>query len=244
LPLFSPDKQGPLTRVYIYDLDNCGKNHKFQNMMLSATDDLRILIVADDPLVRASLAATLASQTGFTVIGQIAADKSQLAQLNVHRPDVVLWDLGLEPTLSLKHLVELTNVGFPIVALLPDESYAAQAWTENIRGLLLREMDAASLAAALRAVAQDLVVLDPVLAPTLVPYQHAEEMPLVEALTPRELEVLQLLAEGLANKVIAQRLKISEHTVKFHVNAILGKLNANSRTDAVVRATRLGLIIL
>jgi DNA-binding NarL/FixJ family response regulator len=56
--------------------------------------------------------------------------------------------------------------------------------------------------------------------------------------------VLQLLAEGLANKAIAQRLQVSEHTVKFHVNAILGKLNASSRTDAVVRATRLGLIIL
>jgi two-component system nitrate/nitrite response regulator NarL len=66
----------------------------------------------------------------------------------------------------------------------------------------------------------------------------------VEDLTPRELEVLQLLAEGLPNKAIGLRLSISEHTVKFHVNAILGKLGAQSRTDAVVRATRLGLIIL
>ncbi len=65
-----------------------------------------------------------------------------------------------------------------------------------------------------------------------------------EALTPREREVLQLLAEGLANRAIAQRLAISEHTVKFHVNAILGKLNAQSRTEAVVRAARLGLLIL
>ncbi|MBI1880571.1 MAG: response regulator transcription factor, partial [Chloroflexi bacterium] len=63
-------------------------------------------------------------------------------------------------------------------------------------------------------------------------------------LTPRELEVLQLLAEGLPNKAIARRLDISDHTVKFHVNAILSKLSAQSRTDAVVRATRLGLILL
>ena len=68
--------------------------------------------------------------------------------------------------------------------------------------------------------------------------------PLVEDLTPRELEVLQLLAEGLSNKEIARRLGTSEHTVKFHVNAILGKLGAHSRTEAVTRAARLGLIIL
>ena len=67
---------------------------------------------------------------------------------------------------------------------------------------------------------------------------------LIEPLTPREIEVLHLLAEGMTNRAIAQRLEISEHTVKFHVNAILGKLGAQSRTDAVVRATRLGVILL
>ena len=67
---------------------------------------------------------------------------------------------------------------------------------------------------------------------------------LVEPLTPRELEVLRLMAEGLPNKTIAARLEISEHTVKFHVNTILGKLGVASRTEAVVRATRLGLILL
>jgi two-component system nitrate/nitrite response regulator NarL len=66
----------------------------------------------------------------------------------------------------------------------------------------------------------------------------------VEELTPRELEVLRLMAEGLPNKTVALRLGISEHTVKFHVNAILGKLGVSSRTEAVVHATRLGLILL
>ena len=67
---------------------------------------------------------------------------------------------------------------------------------------------------------------------------------LVEPLTPREMEVLQLLAQGLANKAIAERLGISDHTAKFHVNAILGKLDAESRTEAIVQAVRLGLVIL
>jgi DNA-binding CsgD family transcriptional regulator len=67
---------------------------------------------------------------------------------------------------------------------------------------------------------------------------------LAEALTPRELDVLQLLSQGLANKLIARRLGISEHTVKFHVNAILGKLGAQSRSEAIVQALRLGLVAL
>ena len=72
----------------------------------------------------------------------------------------------------------------------------------------------------------------------------AQTDPLIEELTPRELAVLRLVAEGLPNKTIAVKLGISEHTVKFHVNAILGKLGVASRTEAVVRATRLGLIFL
>ena len=71
------------------------------------------------------------------------------------------------------------------------------------------------------------------------PQFPGDEPPLVEELTPRELQALRLLAEGLPNKTIAQRLDISEHTVKFHVNALLGKLAVGSRTEAVVRATRL-----
>jgi two-component system nitrate/nitrite response regulator NarL len=96
----------------------------------------------------------------------------------------------------------------------------------------------------LRAAAGGLIVLDPALAGAVLSARETSPDRLVEELTPRELEVLQLLAEGLPNKAIGLRLEISEHTVKFHVNAILGKLGAQSRTEAVVRASRLGLIIL
>lgn len=207
-------------------------------------DALRVLIVANDPLVRERLAALLSDQPGFDLVGQIAADRSLTAPFALYHTDVVLWDFGLTPELSIKLLNELPNISPPIVALLPDESHAAEAWTENIRGLLLREAETENLRAALRAAAQELVTLDPALAAVLAPHRHHERSARIEALTPRELEVLQLLAEGLANKAIAQRLRVSEHTVKFHVNAILSKLNAQSRTDAVVRATRSGLIIL
>jgi DNA-binding NarL/FixJ family response regulator len=130
------------------------------------------------------------------------------------------------------------------VVLLADEAQAAEARLAGARGLLLRDTGAERLATALAAAAQGLVVLDPSLAASLLASRDPSSSTLVEDLTPREQEVLRLLAEGLPNKAIALRLGISEHTVKFHVNAVLGKLGAQSRTEAVVRATRLGLILL
>jgi DNA-binding NarL/FixJ family response regulator len=97
------------------------------------------------------------------------------------------------------------------------------------------------LAAAIAAVARGLFVADPALVPARSPRPSTRD---VEDLTPREHEVLQQLAAGLSNKEIASRLAISEHTVKFHVNALLAKLDAESRTEAVVRGVRLGLVIL
>jgi two-component system nitrate/nitrite response regulator NarL len=207
-------------------------------------DDLRVLIVADDPLARIGLVTLLADRPGCTVVGQMAEDADLLAELDVYRPDVVVWDLGWHPTPVVERLADLTDVGLPVVVLLADEADAADAQAAGARGLLLRHTDADGLLAALTAVGQGLIALDPSLAAALLPTGDRAPGPLVEELTPRELEVLQLLAEGLPNKAVAHRLGISEHTVKFHVNAILSKLGAQSRTDAVVRATRLGLIIL
>lgn len=219
--------------------------------MFSLADNLRILIIADDPLVRAGLTTLLADQPNLTIAGRIGAETDLLAQLDVYHPDVILFDLGWDPSLSapatrpaLENLAELREAGLPVVALLPDETYTSEAWAAGARGLLLRHTDAQKLQAALLAVAQGLVALDPNLTTAALPSQEVDTPPLAEALTPREVEVLQLLAEGLPNKVIARRLDISDHTVKFHVNAILSKLGAQSRTDAVVRATRLGLILL
>jgi two-component system nitrate/nitrite response regulator NarL len=218
----------------------------------STAKDLRVLIVADDPLARAGLAALLADQPECTVVRQVAEDTDLLAALDVHRPDVIVWDLGWEPTLAtstspttrLERLSDLEGATPPVVALLPDGTHAAEARIAGARGILLRDTDAEHLVAALMAAAQELVVLDPSLVPTMLATGDQASPRMVEELTPRELEVLQLLAEGLPNKAIAHRLGISQHTVKFHVNAIMGKLGAQSRTEAVVLATRLGLILL
>jgi DNA-binding NarL/FixJ family response regulator len=144
----------------------------------------------------------------------------------------------------MERLAELGDAGPPVVALITDEIQALEARTAGARGLLLRDTSAERLVAALTAAARDLIVLDPPLAVPMLGARDPSSPTPVEDLTPRELEVLGLLAEGLPNKAIARRLGISEHTVKFHVNAVLGKLGAQSRTEAVVRATRLGLILL
>lgn len=204
--------------------------------------DLRILIIADDPLARAGLATLLTSQPGCLIAGQIAGDANLREAREVYRPEVALWDLGLSPNASLERLGDIRDAGFPFVALLADESIAADVWSTGARGILAREANAETIVSALRAVTEGLAVFDPSFA--LLPSRTQPSTPLAEDLTPREREVLQLLAEGQSNKEIARRLGISEHTVKFHVNAILGKLNVQSRTEAVVRATRLGLVLL
>ncbi len=120
------------------------------------------------------------------------------------------------------------------------------------RGLLSRTTDGTQLAAAVVAAGQGLLIFDPELLPaptTAVPAAKGADAAdgagmEFEQLSARELDVLRGMAEGLSNKQIARTLGISEHTVKFHINAILGKLNAQSRTEAVVRATRAGLILL
>ena len=212
--------------------------------MSPTPDDLRVLVVADGPLARAGLAALLADQPGCTVVGQTAGQADLPDEVEIYRPDVVLWDLGWNATLALELLADLRDAGSPVVALVADEAHANAAWASGTRGLLLRNADATMLLAALRAVGQGLMVLAPELSATLSPAREHEPTPLIEELTPREMEVLRLLADGLPNKSIAQRLDISEHTVKFHVNAIMGKLGAQSRTEAVILATRLGLVLL
>jgi DNA-binding NarL/FixJ family response regulator len=178
-------------------------------------------------------------------VGQAAVDAELPNAVQVYRPEVIAYDLGSEPSRTLERATSIRDLGVPVVALLPDETEAAEAWAAGARGLLLRTAPAQNLAAALAAVAQGLAVIDPAFAAGLLPAAR-DQSPAqpIEELTPRELQVLRLMAEGQSNKAIARGLGISEHTVKFHVNAILGKLNVQSRTQAVVHATRLGLILL
>jgi len=218
---------------------------------------ITILVVGDDPLARSGLAALLAGDPALAVVGHASpadfSDGGDPADVDDGGPSiparVALWDLGLAPRAALDRL-PAAEAGPPVLALLADEELAAEAYAAGVRGLLFRDAGPRRLAAALRAVAEGLMVLDGGLADLLAPPAEDDEDPRglgdepAEPLTPREVEVLQLLAQGLSNKQIAARLAISDHTAKFHVAAILGKLGADGRTDAVVRAARAGLILL
>lgn len=177
---------------------------------------LRVAVVSNDRFVRAGLLATLESFDDLSVIADLEPDDLLESRLRVIAPDVVLSDVAIAGDV-------------PILLLTSD---AASSHVAN--GVLSRSATAEQIDVALHAIAEGLRVTD---GSPAVPNQ-------VEPLTHRELEVLQLLAEGLTNKEIAQRLTISEHTVKFHVNAILAKLGAATRTEAVVHAARLGIVVL
>jgi len=200
---------------------------------------VRVLIVARNAFARVGLRALLESQASVMVIGDSAPDATLPRQVELLQPNALLWDLEWEA--DLEQLAALSAELPPVLALLNDSAFVSAAWASGALGLLPRDAAPLRIAAALIAVAQRLTVFEPSLVAALLPERIR---PLKEALTNREREVLILLSEGLTNKSIALRLGISENTVKFHVNAIMSKLGAQSRTEAVVRAARLGLIAL
>jgi DNA-binding NarL/FixJ family response regulator len=203
---------------------------------------LRVVVVGNDLLARAGLASLLQDATGLEVVAQLPSDDSLQSSVSAYQPDALVWDVGWSDETNpwQENVNEQVERGVRIVALLADPSQAAEAWASGVRAMLSREASPTAVSAAVRAVLANLIAMEP-------GYSRLPggdfDLPL-EALTDRELEVLALLAEGLSNRAIAFQLEISEHTVKFHVNGILRKLGAQSRTEAVVRATRMGLILL
>ncbi len=207
---------------------------------------LRVLIVADDPLARAGVAALLAAEPQVTVSGSTGSDEEPAVAQAAFAPDIVIWDLGWDAAARIDALSRFCDeCDLPVLALVADGRLAADVRAAGGRGLLNRSASGAQLAAAAVALAHDLLVFADELLPVgAIAVQPGGESLMFEALSARELDVLHDLAEGLSNKQIARSLSISEHTVKFHINAILGKLGAQSRTEAVVRATRAGIILL
>lgn len=212
-------------------------------MLLEMSTELRVMVLADDPLTRAGLAALLADMPDIQVAAQGSGNILPAAVSgDTDMPiDLIVWDTGWD--LVERNGEEFLEPIVPVLALVPDEQSATAAWRLGVRAIMTREFDESRLVAAMAAVAQGLVIISPSLVSALVQRSWTSETPLVD-LTPREMEVLALMAEGMTNRAIARQLAISDHTVKFHVNAILTKLDAQSRTDAVVRATRLGILAL
>lgn len=206
-----------------------------------------LLVVAAYPMVRAGLRALLEEAGDCAVVGQ-AASFAEAAELAARlAPQVALVDAGTARGQDLDELAALAEeqpgLGLVVLAEAGAERYLPPLSRGRV-GYLAREAAPDAILQAVRAVAAGLVVLDPQAAPSLTATPRLAVEAAAEPLTARELEVLALVAQGLPNKTIAQRLVISEHTVKFHVGAILGKLGAASRTEAVTLAARQGLLML
>jgi DNA-binding NarL/FixJ family response regulator len=193
--------------------------------------------VAEDAIARAGLRA-LAERSGLNVTDDVAPDEVQPSHLEA--ADAVAWDGGASGALDA---LRATAARVPVLALPWSAEQAREAIAAGARGVLSRARLEEQLLPSVQAVALGLLVLDDSFADVLVRPPSATDA-LVEPLTPRESEVLQLVAEGLTNRRIGERLGISEHTAKFHVNAILGKLGAQTRGEAVAHAARLGLLLL
>ncbi len=208
----------------------------------------RVLVAAASVITRAGLQALITTNPALTVVGSSSVATAQ--QVEALRPDVVLLELdGSEPLPETLLTLDAGLYDFAVLILIddPQGDRATEALRSGIQGILPLEATADEIIAAVEAVAAGLVVLHPDLVDSLLPVPSATRVLPADpnqALTPREVEVLGMLAEGLGNKTIARHLGISEHTVKFHVSSIFTKLNASSRTEAVTLGARQGLIML
>jgi DNA-binding NarL/FixJ family response regulator len=211
-------------------------------------DPIRVLVVDDHPVVRQGLRSFLASRDGIEVVGEAADGEAAVAEARRLRPDVVLLDLVMPGGGGVDAIARIREEGDgPAVLVLTSfagDDQVLPAVRAGASGYLLKDVDGAELEAAIRTVAQGGALLDPHVAGTVmgeVARPGRRGALDVETLTPREREVLSLLAQGLTNRELASRLFVSEKTVKTHVSSILAKLHLADRTQAALFAVRHGL---
>ncbi len=227
-----------------------------------------VFIIAASDVVRAGLESLVSGEADFTIVGS-AVDLSDLAMHGAESgsPDVVIFNVERqgESREALRHLIESVYEGHDMPALVviggEREEWLMEALRNGVvRATLPREASSREIIAAVAAVSTGLFAIDSetfaavLSSSTSIADDFADAQsdggrsspvePLLDALTSREREVLDMLAEGLSNKEVAWRMKISEHTVKFHVASIFAKLGASTRTEAVMHGIRRGLIMI
>ncbi|MEN3356504.1 MAG: hypothetical protein V7637_486 [Mycobacteriales bacterium] len=219
------------------------------------TGPIRVVVVDDQDMVRSAFGALLATQPDFTVVGQAADGAAAIVACRQARPDVVLMDVrmpvlqGIEAT---RGIVAVSAGGGPRIVILTTfdlDEHVYDALAAGASGFLLKEVTAERLFDAVRVVAAGDALLAPTITRRLIG-EFARQRPRqprpdgrLGALTPRETEVLRLVAEGLSNTEIAARLTVAEETVRTHVSRVLGKLGLRDRTQAVVLAYESGLVV-
>jgi len=201
---------------------------------------IRVLSIDDHPLLRQGIGALVGAQPDMALVGQAATGAEGLREFRAQRPDVTLLDLRL-PDMSGVDVLSAIRTEFPearvvILTTFEGDVEMQRALEAGARGYLLKTMPPGELVDAIRQVHAGKKRIPPAVAAQLA--EHLAD----EALTPREIEVLRHIAEGNRNKDIAERLFISEETVKVHVKHVMEKLGASDRTEAVAIAIRRGII--
>jgi len=217
--------------------------------MASHQNYITILIVDDHEVVRNGIRAYLETVKEFQVVGEAAAGEEALKLVSDHIPDIVLLDLimpgmdGVETTRRIKQISPRTQV--VVLTSYHEDVHIFPALKAGAIAYILKDMKMEKLADVLRRAAQKEVTLHPLVAARVlqnIRNDNSEEQPLFTELTERELDVLRLIANGMTNSQIAEKLVISEYTVKGHVSNILSKLHLADRTQVAVYAWQRGLI--
>jgi DNA-binding NarL/FixJ family response regulator len=216
---------------------------------------VRIVVADDHQVARAGFAALLDTQPDFTVVG-MASDGAEAVRICAElRPDVVLMDVRMPGTDGIEATRQLAGSGAqgPRVLILTTfdlDEYVYDALRAGASGFLLKDVTAERLFDAVRVIAAGDALLAPAVTRRLIsefallhPRQDASATAALAALTPRETQVLRLVAEGLSNPEIAARLVVTEETVKTHMSRVLSKLGLRDRTQAVVTAYESGLVV-
>jgi DNA-binding NarL/FixJ family response regulator len=206
---------------------------------------IRVLVAAASGVIRAGLESLVRASPSLELVGSEPDLSNLAAAVERDRPDVLLADLEDRPDEPAPEL--LAPVAMVLLAASPGAPWIAEALRAGVRSILPRDVAGGEITAAIEAAAAGLVALHPADVNALLASPRPDRPAPPEsaqALTPRELDVFTMLAEGAGNKIIAWKLGISEHTVKFHVASIMSKLNASTRTEAVAVGIRRGLIML
>lgn len=213
----------------------------------------KILIVDDQALFREGLRTLLSVQDGFEVVGEAANGEEAVRMTVTHRPDVVLMDLrmpildGVQATERLHGI--LPDVKVIVLTTFDDDEFVFDGLRAGALGYLLKDVSSERLFEAIRSAARGEYFLQPSITARVIaefarlprpPQTKLPDTP--DLLSPRENEILHLVATGVSNKDIANRLVISEGTVKNHISSILGKLDAKDRLQAVIKAREIGLL--